>query len=81
MQTVRVHGSTDKDGVLSLRVPLGQPNARYGVVIVAQPTGTATTPEDRGWPPGYFERTFGSITDETFVVHPQPPIPPAVEIE
>jgi hypothetical protein len=25
------------------------------------------TPEQLGWPPGYFEATFGSITDETFV--------------
>jgi hypothetical protein len=81
MQTVRVHASTDKDGVLSLRVPLGQPNAWYEVVIVAQPTGTATTPGDRGWPPGYFERTCGSITDETFVRPPQGELPPPLDLD
>ena len=39
------------------------------------------TPEERGWPPGYFENTFGSITDETFVRPPQGDLPPPVELE
>jgi len=39
------------------------------------------TPEDRGWPPGYFENTFGSITDETFVRPPQGDLPKPVELE
>jgi hypothetical protein len=39
------------------------------------------TPEDRGWPPGYFEKTFGSITDETFVRPPQGDLPKPVDLE
>ncbi len=66
MQTIRVVEKTGKDGVLTLQIPLGRPDAQYEVVIVAQPTDAATTPEERGWPPGYFEQTFGSIDDETF---------------
>ncbi len=29
------------------------------------------TPEELGWPPGFFENTFGSITDEAFKRYPQ----------
>lgn len=45
------------------------------------PTNDAPTPtpEELGWPPGYFENTFGSIDDEKFVAPPRlpaKPIPP-----
>ena len=78
MQTILIVDKTDKDGILSLRLPLGQSGVEYEVVIVAQPTGSS--PEKRGWPPGYFNLA-GSIDDETFVLHPQPELPPPVEIE
>lgn len=29
------------------------------------------TATDRGWPPGFFEQTMGSIDDDSFVRHPQ----------
>ena len=29
------------------------------------------TPEELGGPPGYFEKTYGSITDEAFKRYPQ----------
>ncbi|MBI1915680.1 MAG: hypothetical protein HYS12_13250 [Planctomycetes bacterium] len=83
MQTFRVTAKTGKDGTLLLRIPLGTPEAEFEVVVVVQPkeaSTTPTTPEERGWPPGYFD-LFGSIDDETFVLHPQPELPPPVEIE
>jgi hypothetical protein len=75
MQTIRVLEKTGKDGMLSLRIPLGKPDAEYDVLVVVQPTAAATTPEERGWPPGYFEKTFGSIADDTFVRPPQGELP------
>ena len=81
MQTIRVREKTGKDGMLSLRIPLGKPEAEYEVLVVVQPTTTATTPEERGWPPGYFEKTFGSIGDETFVRPPQGELPKPVELD
>jgi hypothetical protein len=66
MQTIRV---------------LGKPEAEYEVVVVLQPKVPAATPEDLGWPPGYFDRTFGSIDDETFVRHPQGELPKPVELD
>ena len=38
-------------------------------------------PEERGWPPGYFESTYGSITDETFSRPPQGELPKPVDLE
>jgi hypothetical protein len=65
MQTIQVMEKTGKDGTLSLRIPLGKPDAEYEVLVVVQPRTTATMPEDRGWPLGYFDLA-GSIDDETF---------------
>ena len=72
MQTIRVLEKTGKDGMLSLRIPLGKPEAEYDVLIVVQPRTAATTSKEGGWPPEYFERTFGSIDDDSFLRPPQP---------
>jgi hypothetical protein len=70
MQTIRAMEKTGKDGMLSLRIPLGAPETEYEVLVVVQPKAATTTPEERGWPPGYFDLA-GSIDDETFVRPPQ----------
>ena len=46
MQTIRLLEKTDKDGTLSLRIPLYQPDSEFEVVVVVQPklpaNGTTT---------------------------------------
>jgi hypothetical protein len=79
MQTVRVLEKTCKVGMLSLRIPLGQPEAEFEVLVVLQPRAAATTPEERGWPPAYFENTYGSIDDETFLRPLQGELPKPAE--
>jgi hypothetical protein len=81
MQTIRVLDKTGKDGMLSLRIPLGKPDAEYEVLVVVQPRTTTTRAEERGWPPGYVEKTFGSIEDETFVRPPQGELPKPVDVD
>jgi hypothetical protein len=81
MQAIRVLEKTGKDGTLSLRIPLGKPEAEYEVLVVVQPRTTAATPEDHGWPPHYFENTFGAIADDTFVRPPQGELPKPVEFD
>ncbi len=80
MQTIRVLEKTGKDGVLSLRIPLGQPNVEFEVVIVTQPSNSATALPDRGWPAGYWSLA-GSIDDDTFVRPPQGELPEPVALE
>jgi hypothetical protein len=79
MQTIGLSQQTGKDGTLLLRIPLGKPEVEFEVVVIVQPKEVSTapvTPEDRGWPPGYFDRG-GSIADPTFERPPQgePPNP------
>jgi hypothetical protein len=84
MQTIRILEKTDKDGTLRLRIPLGKPEAEYEVVLVIHPKeapSKAATPEELGWPPGYFEATFGSIDDESFVRPPQGELPKPVDLD
>jgi hypothetical protein len=83
MKTIRVVEKTGKDGALLLRIPLGEPETEFDVLVVVQPQETViptVAPEQRGWPPGYFDLA-GSITDETFVRHPQGALPKPIDLE
>src|SRR5258708_5078309 len=83
MPNIPVPGRTRKDGMLHLDIPLGKPETEFEVVVVVQPKDTsanAGTPEERGWPPGYFDLA-GSITDETFIRHPQGELPKPLDLE
>ena len=83
MNVIRLTATSDADGVLRLQLPVGTGEFEVAVVLAPKAavndTAAKGTPEERGWPPGYFEKTYGSITDETFMLHPQPPLPSPVE--
>ncbi|HYV35289.1 MAG TPA: hypothetical protein VE988_06270 [Gemmataceae bacterium] len=81
MQTIRVLEKTGDDGALSLHIPLGRPGVEYEVVVVVQPHAAQATQENGGWPPGYFDKTFGAIDDDTFIRQPQGKLPPPVELD
>ena len=74
METIRVLEKTGTDGTLNLRIPLGKPNVECEVVVTIQPKT-----DERGWPLDYFDLA-GSITDETFVRHPQGELPKPVDL-
>jgi hypothetical protein len=69
MAVIHLSATAGADGILHLEVPVGL-SGPYEVQIVASPKADdeiLATAEQRGWPPGYFESTYGSIDDETFV--------------
>jgi hypothetical protein len=76
MSTIVLQSRSGPDSMLHLKVPVDQPDTEFEVEVVVRPK----VPLGQGWPPGYFN-LFGSIDDETFTVHPQPPLPPPLEIE
>lgn len=41
MKTIHLLEKTDKDGTLSLRIPLAQPDSEFEVVVVVQPKAAA----------------------------------------
>jgi len=60
MQSLTLHTRVGKDGILKLETPIGLTDTELDVVLVLHPT---TGKEIKSWPPGFFERTFGSIPD------------------
>ena len=70
MQSVTVKSHIGPDGVLNLQIPLGLPETDVEVVVVVQPLAPDATREGStslGWPPNYFEETFGSFRDHPLV--------------
>ncbi len=66
MNSMKLRSRVGADGVLNLRVPVGVTDAEVEVVVVFQlveRSQIVKTPEELGWPPGFFERTAGSIPD------------------
>lgn len=83
MQAIRVLEKTGKDGSLRLNIPVGNPESEFEVLVVFQPIGLSAkigTAEERGWPAGYFENTYGSIADESFTRPPQGEMPKSVDL-
>ena len=67
MQSITLRSYIGPDGILHLDVPVGLTNVDLEVMVIIQPSTPATkanTPEARGWPPGFFERTAGAWQGE-----------------
>lgn len=58
MQTIQVETHVGADGILKLALPLDIADTDLEVLVVVQPKAR------RSWPPGYFEQTAGSLTDD-----------------
>ena len=69
MQSIKLQSHVGADGILKLEIPLGLTNANLEVLVVIQPliSPASTSPEDLGWPPGFFEETFGSLKNAPLV--------------
>jgi len=84
MRVLQMAAKADSDGIIRLTIPIGMANEEFEVAIVvsAKPTANGTakpkTPEELGWPPGFFENVIGSIDDETFC---EPTDPPPSKVE
>ena len=70
MNRMMIEATTDDVGALRIQIP-GRPG-RYQVQVTIHWEEAAEAP-GLGWPPGWLDAVFGSITDPTFVRHPQPP--------
>ncbi|MCA9884296.1 MAG: hypothetical protein KC708_15040 [Anaerolineae bacterium] len=73
MQTMKVKAQIGDDGILKLEVPTGLSAQEIEVVLVMQ------SPEQQmvdanGWPVGFFERTYGALSDDPIERSPQLPL-------
>jgi hypothetical protein len=66
MRTLHTLQEADQDGIITLRIPVEQAQARYRLVIQIEPETPLPpkTPEELGWPPGFIEQTAGAWQGE-----------------
>ena len=83
MQSITLRSHVGSDGILHLDVPVGVHDADFEVTVtlkaVTHPSETKT-PEELGWSPGFFERTFGAWVGEPLVREPQGEYPSRDEL-
>jgi hypothetical protein len=78
MISVKTNAHVGPDGTLAVRVPTPLRETDVEVVLVVQSLPAAngaapatSTPEEPGWPVGFFERTFGALRDDPLERLPQ----------
>ena len=63
MRTIETTVTVAADGSATLDEPLRLPAGHHRmVVLAAEPAAVAC--DERGWPLGYFEETYGSLADD-----------------
>lgn len=74
MQSIKIRSHVGKDGILHLDIPVGIADKEIEVMLIYQPlepSAQPKTPEELGWPPGFFEQTAGCLQDDPLVRYPQ----------
>ena len=74
METIKLKTRADSDGKLTVQLPQYLGDLELDIILVYQPVElekSAKTPEELGWPPGFFERTAGCLAEENLVRYPQ----------
>ena len=82
MQSIKLHSHVGPDGILKLEVPVGLNDTDLELFLIVQPViksdlstttepKTNQSPEELGWPPGFFEQTAGSLADDPIERPPQ----------
>jgi len=62
MKNIKTRSHVGRDGVLKLEIPTELTEMDIDVVVMYQPVETPArkpSPEELGWPPGFFEETAG----------------------
>lgn len=71
MYSVKLTKHVGEDGILHLDIPVGITDKEVEIMVIYQPIEIPKqqkTPEELGWPPGFFERTYGSCQDDPIVI-------------
>lgn len=63
METIRVRSRSNSDGIIHLDVPVGLNDTELEVTLTVSPAR-----QDKGYPPGFFEQTYGSCIDDPIVI-------------
>ncbi|VEP14490.1 conserved hypothetical protein [Hyella patelloides LEGE 07179] len=64
METINVRSRSDANGILHLDVPVNLKDAEFTITIKA----VEPAPIGKGYPPGFFDQTYGSCQDDPIEV-------------
>ncbi len=71
MKSIKLNKKVGIDGILHLDIPVEITNIEVEIMVIYQPLESPTqqnTPEELGYPPGFFEQTYGSCADDPIVI-------------
>ncbi|MBD2254797.1 hypothetical protein [Nostoc parmelioides] len=71
MQSIKLCSHVGSDGILHLEIPLGITDKEIEVMVIYQQLESSTTvitPEELGWPSGFFEQTYGICQDDPIII-------------
>jgi hypothetical protein len=71
MHSIKLKQRVGKDGILHLEIPVGMIDKEVEIMVIYQVLETPTqhkTPEDLGYPSGFFEQTYGICADDPIVI-------------
>lgn len=71
MQSINLRSRVGSDGILHLEVPVGLTDAELEITVTVQsvkPIANVEILQGRGWPPVFFEDTFGCFKDDPLVI-------------
>ena len=71
MPSIKLRSHVGEDGILHLDVPCGIHDAELEVTVIIEtvtPAAGVDEPQGKGWPPGFFEETFGCFKDDPLVI-------------
>jgi hypothetical protein len=71
MHSIKLKKRVGADGVLHLDIPVDITDKEVEIMVIYQPIEIPKqqkTPEELGWPPGFFERTYGSCQNDPIVI-------------
>jgi hypothetical protein len=63
METIKVRSRSNDEGILHLDVPVGIKDTELEITLTIAPTR-----QGKGYPPGFFEQTYGSCQDDPIVL-------------
>lgn len=63
MESIKLNTRVGEDGILKLELPTGLINRKLEVLIVMQPMNDEPV-DELGWPIGFFDRTYGALSDD-----------------
>ena len=70
MTSIQLISKIGPDGLLCVPLPEEMKDQELEVLVVIQPFPHQTKRE-KGWPPGFFERTYGCLADDQLERAPQ----------